>query len=232
MKLENNTRSELTAPKKRYDDACGTAHGLELIGDRWALLVLRETMLGWRRFSELRADLPGISANVLTQRLTELEERGIIYKRQLRSAGGTTVYEATEWGKEAEPILQEIGRWAARSPHHDPTLPFSGVSLMFSMRTMIDREGARGHNCTIGFEIGDHHYRVDLRNGQVEVERRDDDDAFADCDAVLEGPAAAMAAIIYGGQPLDIVGITGDRAVVERFVTFFPLPPKVGAESH
>ena len=232
MQLENTTKENLIAPKKRYDDACGTAHGLELIGDRWALLVLRETMLGWRRFSELRTDLPGISANVLAQRLTELEERGIIAKRQLRAAGGATVYEATEWGKQAEPILQEIGRWAARSPHHDPTLPFSGVSLMFSMRTMIDREAARGHDCTIGFEIGDHHYRVSLRDGQIAVERRDDDEAFEGCDAVLKGPAAAMAAIIYGGQPLELVEVAGDPAVARRFVTFFPLPPKVGAESH
>lgn len=232
MKSEKTTNYGLTAPKRRYDDACGTAHGLELIGDRWALLVLRETMLGWRRFSELRADLPGISANVLTQRLNELEERGIIFKRQLRAAGGATVYEATEWGKEAEPILQEVGRWAARSPHHDPTLPFSGVSLMFSMRTMIDREAAMDHDCTIGFEIGDHHYRAALTDGEIEIERRDDDDAFAGCDAVFRGPAAAMAAIIYGGQPLDLVDVRGDRAVAERFVTFFPLPPKVGAESH
>ena len=229
MKSQKQTQPILIAPKRRYDDACGTAHGLELIGDRWALLVLRETMLGWRRFSELRADLPGISANILTQRLTELEERGLITRRQLRAAGGATVYEATQWGKEAEPILQEVGRWAARSPHHDPTLPFSGVSLMFSMRTMIDRKSARGHDCVIGFEIGDHHYRVTLEGGQISVARRDDEDAFAGCDAVLSGPAAAMGAIIYGGQPLDLVDLSGNRSVAERFVTFFPLPPKVGA---
>ena len=116
--------------KRRYDDACGTAHGLELIGERWALLVLRELMLGARRFSDLRADLPGISANVLTQRLAELEERGLVRRRRLPPPAASQVYEATEWGLEAEPIVQVLGRWAARSPMHDPTMPISATSIM------------------------------------------------------------------------------------------------------
>ena len=78
MQLEKITNSRRGEPRRGYYDACGTAHGLELIGERWALLVLRELLLGPRRFSDLRADLPGISANVLTQRLGELEERGLI----------------------------------------------------------------------------------------------------------------------------------------------------------
>ena len=72
------TKSRQAGPKRRYDDACGTAHGLELIGERWALLVMRELMLGPKRFGDLRADLPGISANVLTQRLEGLEQAGLV----------------------------------------------------------------------------------------------------------------------------------------------------------
>ena len=87
MELEKVTESRRTEPKRSYGDACGTAHGLELIGERWALLVLRELMLGPRRFSELRADLPGISANVLTQRLTELEQRGLVAAHAPAAAG-------------------------------------------------------------------------------------------------------------------------------------------------
>src|SRR6478736_7296830 len=105
MQLEKITPSQRSGPGRAYDDACGTAHALELIGERWALLVLRELMLGPRRFSELRIDLPGISANVLTQRLTELESRGLVRRRKLPPPASSQVYEATEWGLEAEPIV-------------------------------------------------------------------------------------------------------------------------------
>ena len=102
--LENITDKRPSEPKRRYDDACGTAHALELIGDRWTLLVLRELLLGARRFSQLRADLPGLSANVLTQRLAELEERGLVRRRTLPPPASAQVYEATDWGLEAEPV--------------------------------------------------------------------------------------------------------------------------------
>src|SRR5215217_7328563 len=130
--------------KRRYDDACGTAHGLELIGERWALLVLRELMLGARRFSDLRSDLPGISANVLTQRLSELEVRGLVRRRKLPPPASVQVYEATEWGLEAEAVIGALGRWAARSPLHDPTLPLSAVSIMLSFTNMLDATRAKG----------------------------------------------------------------------------------------
>ena len=83
MELEKITKAQKPRKSRAYDDACGMAHGLELLGDRWTLFVVRELMLGPRRFSDLRGDLPGISANVLTQRLTELEARGILVRRRL-----------------------------------------------------------------------------------------------------------------------------------------------------
>ena len=92
--------------RRGYGDACGTAHALELIGERWALLVLRELLLGPRRFSELRADLPAISANVLTQRLKELEGRGLVRRRKLPPPASVQVYEATEWGLETAPVIR------------------------------------------------------------------------------------------------------------------------------
>ncbi|MBA3577769.1 MAG: helix-turn-helix transcriptional regulator, partial [Sphingomonas sp.] len=100
------TLQKITIPRKGearrgYGDACGTAHALELIGERWALLVLRELMLGPRRFTELKAELPGISANVLTQRLAELEERGLVRRTRLPPPASVQVYEATRWGLEA-----------------------------------------------------------------------------------------------------------------------------------
>lgn len=208
--------------KRRYDDACGTAHGLELIGERWGLLVLRELMLGPRRFSELKADLPGISANVLTQRLSELEQRGLVRKVRLPPPASVQVYEATEWGLEAEPVIQTLGRWAARSPAHDPTLPLSGVSILLSFRTMLDRDRSKGVEARIGFRFGEDLYVGTLRDGNFDVERGNPETA----DATFTADPTCLAAVVYGGAPLETVGVDGDLRLAECFTTLFPLPAK------
>ncbi len=228
MELEKITKVRPTEQKRSYDDACGTAHALELIGERWALLVLRELMLGPRRFSELKDDLPGISANVLTQRLGELEQRGLVQRKRLPRPSNVQVYEATPWGLEAEPIVQALGRWAARSPAHDPTLPISGVSILLSFRTMLDSKKARGINARIGFDFGGQHYVARLKKGAIKVGRGE----TANCDLIFTGPPALLAAVVYGSQPLDLIRVEGDRKLAEKFVTLFPLPSKVGAEAH
>ena len=225
MSLEKITSIRQSEPKRRYDDACGTAHALELIGDRWTLLVLRELMLGGRRFSDLRGDLPGISANVLIQRLAELEQRGLVVRRQLPPPANAQVYEATEWGLEAEPIVQALGRWAARSPRHDPTLPISGVSILLSFRTMLSEKRAGDIAARIGFVFGRDRYVARIKKGRIKVARGDPESA----DVIFSGPPTAMAAVVYGGAPLDLMGVTGDRALAERFVKLFPLPAKIGA---
>ena len=227
MQLENITNIGPAEPKRRYDDACGTAHALELIGDRWTLLVLRELMLGPRRFSELRADLPGLSANTLTQRLTELEERGLVARRRLPPPASVQVYEATEWGLEAEAIVQALGRWAARSPRHDPTLPLSAVSILLSFRTMISAERAKGFEGRIGFRFGEESYLARVHRGRIEVARDD----LASADAVITAAPTALAAVVYGGAPVGMIAIEGDAALAERFLTLFVLPPKAGAGS-
>lgn len=223
MQLEKVTDPAKTDTKRGYDDACGTAHALELIGERWSLLVLRELMLGPRRFSGLKADLPGISANVLTQRLAELEQRGLVRRTRLPPPASVQVYEATDWGLEAEPIVQALGRWAARSPRHDPTLPISGVSILLSFRTMIDRDKARALNARIGFSFGDSAYVARLGGGEIEVERGD----TSGCDAIFTADPTALAAVVYGGAHLETVKVDGDMALARRFVTLFPLPSKV-----
>jgi DNA-binding HxlR family transcriptional regulator len=223
VQLDNVTRERQTEAKRSYDDACGTAHALDLIGERWALLVLRELMLGPRRFSELKVDLPGISPNVLSQRLNELEQRGLARKLRLPPPASVQVYEATPWGLEAEPIVQALGRWAARSPRHDPTLPISGVSILLSFRTMIDRDKARGIDARIGFRFGESGYVARLHDATITVERGLPDD----CDVVFTAAPTALAAVVYGGAPLETIGVKGDMALARRFTTLFPLPPKV-----
>lgn len=218
MQLKKLTKDE----KRRYEDACGLAHALELIGERWALLVLRELMFGPRRFSDLKADLPGISANVLTQRLTELESRGLVRKTKLPPPASVQVYEATPWGLEAAPVIGQLGRWAARSPLHDPTLPISHVSVMLSLQTMIDPGRASGLKAKIGFRLGAASYVAALRKGRLDVKRREPED----CDLLLTASPAALAGVIYGGAPLETIGAEGDMKLAKRFITLFPLPQK------
>src|SRR5436190_19138926 len=102
--------------RRKYDQGCGTAHALDLVGDRWALLVVRELVLGPKRFTDLRGGLPGIGPNVLSQRLRELEGAAVVRRRVLPPPAGSTVYELTPWGAELEEVLVQLGRWGARSP--------------------------------------------------------------------------------------------------------------------
>ncbi|HEX8666663.1 MAG TPA: winged helix-turn-helix transcriptional regulator [Beijerinckiaceae bacterium] len=215
--------------RRRYDDACAAAHALDLVGERWALLVMRELMLGPKRFGDLRASLPGISANVLTQRLEGLEAAGVLVRRRLPPPAAVQVYELTPWGYESEPIFQALGRWAARSPSHDPTLPLSAASLMLSLRTMLDPRRAEGVDARVGFRLGPESFLGRLAQGRIEIAAGAPDDA----DLIFSGSAPALAGAIYGGLPLaeleaqGALRIEGDRALAERFVTLFPLPPKV-----
>lgn len=225
--------SAQTATRRRYEDACGAAHALDLVGERWALLVMRELLLGPKRFNDLRAGLPGISAAVLTQRLEGLEAAGVLLRRRLPPPASVQVYELTPWGYESEPIFQALGRWAARSPSHDPSLPLSPVSLMLSFRTMFDPARAGGLGVRVGFRLGAETFLVRIAEGRIEAERG----ALDGAELILTGSAPVIAAAIYGGQPLGaleaagMLSVEGDRALAERFATLFPLPPKAGREA-
>jgi DNA-binding HxlR family transcriptional regulator len=212
-----------------YRDACAAAHALDLLGERWALLVIRELMFGPRRFGEIRAKLTGISANVLTQRLEGLEAAGVLLRRRLPPPASTQVYQLTAWGRESEPIFQALGRWGVRSPRHDPTLPFSAASLLLSMRTMLDPVRAAGLKARIGFRLDEEGYLARLEEGRIEIAAGDP----APADLVFEAAPAVLAAALYGAQPLPALEqagalrIQGDRTLAERFVTLFPLPERL-----
>lgn len=197
---------------------------MELLGERWAMLVLRELAYGPRRFSELKSDLAGISANVLAQRLTELEARNLVRKTKLAPPASIQVYEATEWGLEVVPLIASLGRWAARSPWHNPTLRMSHVSVIMSLQTLISAELAAGMSARIGFNFGDVSYVTTVRDGRLEVERV----PVKDCDLVFSGTPSEIAAVIHGGAPLETVEVKGDMELAKRFRTLFPLPPKIG----
>lgn len=235
MNLENVTEDPRTgepAPRKTkrrwYDDACGTALALELVGERWALMVVRELMFGPRRFGEIRGALPGLSANVLTQRLEGLEDSGVLRRRRLPPPASARVYELTPWGYEAEATLQVLGRWAVRSPEHDPTLPLSAASAMMSLRTMHDARLAGELDFTIGFRMGEGDAFVARYNRDgIDIARGDAGAA----QVVMNGPPTAIAGAVYGGmldelEAAGILRIEGDHRLAEAFVGRFPLPRK------
>ena len=240
MKLEKVTESLGVVPKssekrwpdKRwYDDACGTALAMELVGERWSLLIVRELMFGPRRFGELRAGLGGISANVLTQRLEGMEAAGILIREKLPPPASVQVYALTRWGYQSEQAIQELGRWAVRSPRHDPTLPLSAASLMLSFRTMIDRPNAALLDAAIGFRLGNEQFVARVNAEGISILREDP----ADADVVVASDPVTMASIVYGGRPITdaesagVLALKGDRSLFEHFVTLFPLPPKTGS---
>ena len=227
MELEKITDSAKKAEKRWYDDACGTALAMELVGERWSLLIVRELMFGPRRFGDLKTSLNGISANILTQRLASLEAAGILGRRKLPPPASVQVYELTPWGYESETAIQELGRWAVRSPAHDPTLPLSAASLMLSARTMY----AGGMTATVGFRLGAEDFVATLSPDEIVIRRGDPVDA----EVVFEGRPPDLAAVIYGGRPLGdaeadgTLAIVGDRTIALGYIGRFPLPPKIGS---
>ena len=234
MKLQKVTEQKSNAPEthgKWYADACGTAFAMELVGERWSMLIIRELMLGGRRFSDIRARLPGISAKVLSERLTTLEQAGVLVRRKLPPPAATQVYQLTEWGYLAEPAIQELGRWAARSPGHDPTLPLSPVSFMLSLRTMLNKACARHFDGVFGLETGGESFVARLAAGRLPIERGDT--AGADTVFRAETPME-LAALFYGKVPPGVWerapgrAIDGDRVLARRFLDLFSLPDKVG----
>jgi DNA-binding HxlR family transcriptional regulator len=229
MKLEKVTERS----GRKYHDACGAAHGLDLVGERWALLVIRELMMGPRRFGDLRKDLCGLSANVLTQRLEGLEASGIVRRRKLPPPASVQVYELTDWGYEIEPVFILLGGWAARSPAHDPTLPISAVSIMLSFKTMFDASRAGDAAMTLGFVFGEDAFRVSIADGRLEPRRGE----IGDADAVVTTQPQLVAAAVYGKVPPEaleadgLMMIQGDRTTFSRFVDFFHLPEKAAIQA-
>jgi len=222
------TQDEKTAKSRWYDDACGTALAMELVGERWSLLIVRELMFGGRRFSELKASLMGISANILTQRLESMEASGIVVRKKLPPPASVQVYELTPWGYESEVAIRELGRWAVRSPLHDPTLPLSAASLMMSFRTMISAERANDLSAVIGFRFDSEVFVARIADGGIAIAREEPDTV----ELLFDTDPMTMASLVYGGRPFadaeaaGALRMRGDRALADRFVTLFPLPPK------
>jgi DNA-binding HxlR family transcriptional regulator len=214
------------ATNRTYAEACGLAHALDLVGERWALLILRELVLGAKRYSDLRADLPGISTNVLSHRLDELERSGVIAHRRLPPPIASWVYELTDWGSELEPIMRQFGRWGARSPFHANRGRLGVSSFVLSLRTNFVPRRAAGFTAQCEIHLGEQRFRARVTDGAFQISRG----GFDRPAAVVVSSPEILTSIIFNGRDLGEavaageVLIDGDRSVVERLVTLFALP--------
>lgn len=225
MELEKITSLGQADEKRRYDDACAAAHGMDLIGERWSMPLIRELLLGPRRFGDLKTSLNGISANVLSQRLEGLEMAGVLIRRKLPPPASVQVYELTPWGYEAAPIFQALGRWAVRSPRHDPMRPFSPVSLMLSLRTMLYAEAAGDLAARIQLDMAGEHYFWIREKDEVRIGRGEVDEP----DLILRGSPSDIAGFVYAGMPISAFEVEGDAKLAARLPSLFPMPPKAAS---
>ncbi len=212
-----------------YDDACGAAFALELVGERWALLILRELMFGGRRFSDLRAGLPGISAKVLTERLEGFERAGIVQRRQLPPPARVQVYELTPWGCEMDETLLALCRWALASPGHDHTLPLSAAAMMMSLQALFDPAKAGVSALSGAIRIGAETYGVKVAGGRLDILRGEPE---APRFTITAPDATPIKRLIYGKAPPDSLAsaglaMSGDGEAALRFVDLFHLPVKM-----
>lgn len=213
--------------KRSYGEACRFAYALDVVGERWALLVVRELLLGPKRFTDLRAGLPHASSNILSERLRDLEHGGVIQRRKLPPPAASTVYELTEWGRELEPVVTKLGAWGARSPIPPDSQEIGPDSIVLALRSLFDAEGAGDLSATYELRIGEGRFRVEIAAGELELGRGAAEDPAA---KIALADAPTLAAILAGRLPLDealaagAAQIEGSKQAAKRFLRLFPMP--------
>jgi DNA-binding HxlR family transcriptional regulator len=217
--------------KRRYDEGCAVAHALDLVGERWALLIVRELLLGPKRFTDLRGGMPGTSADILAQRLRELTDAGVVRRKKLPPPAASEVYELTEWGTDLEPIVTHLGRWGSRSASFNPEADSSVDSIVLSLRALFDAKVAQRFSATIGLRLSGNDFTIGIDRGELQLARAE----AVHPDATLDTDRPTLAALLYGGRPVEEavaagdLTITGKTDVIKRFLRLFPLPDPAGA---
>ncbi|MFA7665554.1 MAG: winged helix-turn-helix transcriptional regulator [Burkholderiaceae bacterium] len=208
------------ASRIRYDEGCLAAHALNQIGDRWALLVVRELMFAPKRFQMIRAGLPGVTASVLTGRLAQLQDVGVVVRNE--AAG---VYSLTAVGHGLLPVLEALCRWALTIPEHDPARFISPSALMISMGVNLIRSRAERYTAVAGFDFGTEAFRVDVADGQLTAKAA----KWPDAPFVLQADGNSMAIALYGKTPLGtllaqgVIDAQGNLGAAQAFVDLFAL---------
>jgi DNA-binding HxlR family transcriptional regulator len=211
---------------RSYGQFCGLARALELVGERWALLIVRDLLVGPRRFTDLRHGLPRIPTNVLSERLKELEQAGVIRRRVLPRPAASVVYELTDYGSQLEDVVLRLGLWGAQSlgqPRADEIMTVD--SMIMALRATFVPEAAHGLQASYEFRLGPIVIHARIDRGTLAV----GEGGLADADLIVEaGPAlkALMAGELTPDQAIadGSVRLAGDPALLERFAEVFRIP--------
>ena len=219
--------------KRTYGDSCGIARALDVVGERWALLVVRELVLGPKRFTDLRAGLPRVGPDMLAARLRELEEAGVVRRGALPPPAASKIYELTEWGTELAPVLVALGRWGSRAPLPDPPPPLGVDAAVVALQTTFDPDAAGWVDAVYGLTLADQSFTVEVAAGRLEVTRGRPAAGVTPA-AVIETDTATLAAVLWHGHPIDravsdgALRIEGDPEAAADFVGLFAPPVPVG----
>jgi DNA-binding HxlR family transcriptional regulator len=215
------------ATRRSYGDPCGIARALDVVGERWALLVVRELVLGPKRFTDLRAGLPGLSADILAQRLRELEAAGVLRRATLAPPAASKVYELTDRGRELEPILLALGRWGSARPFPVPRRALGVDAFVVALSTLFDAAAADGLELTIALRLDGDEISARVHDGRLDVAR----ERAERPDAVIEAGPADLAQVLWHGVSAadGDVRIEGDRRAARRFLGLFPAPRTAAA---
>jgi DNA-binding HxlR family transcriptional regulator/putative sterol carrier protein len=201
------------------------ARALDLVGERWALLLARELLLGPKRFSDLQRGMPNAKPSVLSQRLRELEQGGVVQRRKLGPPVGAWVYELTDVGRELEPILAGLGRWGSRLPvQSDAALGTD--SLVLALNWRFDPDAGRDLSGNYELRLAQDRFRIEITDGRFET-RRGDAEAP---DAIIETDPQTLEAVISGGrEPAEAmraraITIEGDQTLATRLLNLYAQP--------
>jgi DNA-binding HxlR family transcriptional regulator len=194
------------ARKRPHLDGCGIAHAADLLGQRWALVVIRELILGPKRFTDIRAGIPDISPNVLGQRLRELEGSGIVRRRKLPPPAAVQVYDLTEWGRGLEPAVLALGRWASGSPDFPGDAEMGADSVVLAMKATFDPAEADALDATYALQFGDEAFSIAVSDGTFTAKRGEAERP----DAAIRTDPDTMAAVVFRGKPLGKAVESGD----------------------
>jgi DNA-binding HxlR family transcriptional regulator/putative sterol carrier protein len=217
-------------PKRSYDQYCAVARGLDVLGDRWTVLMVRELLLGPKRYKDLLDGLPGIGTNLLAARLRELEGLDIVRRGVLPPPAGSAVYELTESGQELEPVLHAIGRWGHRflgKPRSTDTLVPSAYFV--AMRGVFHADLAGGLTETYELRIADRVFEVRVQDGACTTR----DGPANDPDVVMTMDVETLNALVFQQiSPSEAISgggveLKGDRKALDRFVKLFAFRPPV-----
>jgi DNA-binding HxlR family transcriptional regulator/putative sterol carrier protein len=208
---------------RTYNQYCGLAYALDVVGERWTLLIIRELMAGPRRFKDLMAGLPEISTNLLTERLKSREEQGVLRRRVLPPPAGSTVYELTPLGQALEQSLLELGKWGSQfvPPAMDGVNVLRLGSYALTLKTFFRPERAAAVDQTYALHIGDETLRVRIRHGQIDVRQGD----AADADAIFHTDVPTYLGLLQGQINPDaaaaqgLVRIEGDQSALRRLLS-------------